>query len=205
MLLNRISPRLAAGIGAAGLTAGAVFAATVYFGGADAGDVTGAAVQQPPQAGGEDFFAGVDGLSEDERDQRREEARKRAEEAQGAAGAAGTARPAEKEEPEEEEESSDEGASGSASGGDTSADADSLNWPALAQCESGGDPTAVNSAGGYYGLYQFSMTTWESVGGSGSPAEAPASEQTMRAKMLYDAVGGNWQSQWPECGRHLHD
>lgn len=206
MLLNRISPRLAAGIGAAGLTAGAVFAATVYFGGADAGEVAGAAVQQPPQAGGEDFFAGVDGLSEDEREQRRAEARKRAEEAQGGAGAAASVRPVKKEEePEEEEESSDEGGSAPAPGGDTSADADSLNWSALAQCESGGDPTAVNSAGGYYGLYQFSMTTWQSVGGSGSPAEAPASEQTMRAKMLYDAVGGNWQSQWPECGRHLHD
>ncbi|MBB4929708.1 uncharacterized protein YabE (DUF348 family) [Lipingzhangella halophila] len=82
-------------------------------------------------------------------------------------------------------------------------EADDLNWAALAECESGGDPTAVNSAGGYYGLYQFSMETWESAGGSGSPAEASSSEQTMRAKKLYNMVDGNWQSQWPECGSNL--
>ncbi|GAA4894047.1 resuscitation-promoting factor [Streptomonospora salina] len=89
--------------------------------------------------------------------------------------------------------------------GDSSAEASSLNWSGLAECESGGDPTAVNSAGGYYGLYQFSMATWQSAGGSGSPAEASASEQTMRAQKLYDMVDGNWQSQWPECGVHLFD
>ena len=94
-----------------------------------------------------------------------------------------------------------DGADGAAPGGA----AGGLNWSALAQCESGGDPTAVNSAGGYYGLYQFSPSTWQSAGGSGSPAEAPASEQTMRAQRLYEMVDGNWQSQWPECGRHLFD
>ncbi|RCV50637.1 G5 domain-containing protein [Marinitenerispora sediminis] len=83
-------------------------------------------------------------------------------------------------------------------------DADSLNWSALAQCESGGDPTAVNPAG-YYGLYQFSLPTWQSAGGSGLPSEASANEQTMRAKTLYNMVNGNWQGQWPECGVHLFD
>lgn len=80
-----------------------------------------------------------------------------------------------------------------------------LDWSGLAQCESGGDPTAVNSAGGYYGLYQFSVTTWESVGGSGLPSEASPGEQTSRAQSLYDTVDGNWQSQWPQCGTHLFD
>ncbi|GAA1758448.1 resuscitation-promoting factor [Streptomonospora arabica] len=87
---------------------------------------------------------------------------------------------------------------------DSSAEAASLNWAALAECESGGDPTATNPAG-YYGLYQFSMATWQSAGGTGNPAEASASEQTMRAQKLYDMVGGNWQGQWPECGVHLFD
>ena len=32
-----------------------------------------------------------------------------------------------------------------------------LNWAALARCESGGNPNAVNPAG-YYGLYQFSIS-----------------------------------------------
>ena len=46
--------------------------------------------------------------------------------------------------------------------------ADGLNWGALAHCESGGNPNAVNPAG-YYGLYQFDLGTWRSVGGSGLP------------------------------------
>ncbi|MFL1379435.1 ubiquitin-like domain-containing protein [Nocardiopsis protaetiae] len=83
--------------------------------------------------------------------------------------------------------------------------AGSLNWAGLAQCESGGNPAAVNSAGGYYGLYQFSIPTWNSVGGTGLPSEASAQEQTQRAQQLYNAVGGNWQSQWPHCGVHLFE
>lgn len=84
-------------------------------------------------------------------------------------------------------------------------EAGSLNWAGLAECESNGNPTAVNSAGGYYGLYQFSTTTWAAVGGSGLPSEASPAEQTQRAQQLYDTVGGHWQSQWPHCGVHLFD
>ncbi|WP_232832293.1 resuscitation-promoting factor [Nocardiopsis sp. FIRDI 009] len=79
-----------------------------------------------------------------------------------------------------------------------------LNWAALAECESGGDPTAVNPAG-YYGLYQFSPSSWSSVGGTGLPSEASAAEQTRRAQQLYADVGGNWRSQWPHCGARLFE
>ncbi|QKD80329.1 resuscitation-promoting factor [Actinomyces marmotae] len=65
----------------------------------------------------------------------------------------------------------------------------------LAQCESGGNPRAVNPAG-YYGLYQFSLETWASVGGTGNPIDASPEEQTMRAKILQRRSG--W-SQWG-CG-----
>lgn len=62
----------------------------------------------------------------------------------------------------------------------------------IAQCESGGNPAAVNPAG-YYGLYQFSISTWQSVGGTGLPSEASVEEQTMRAKMLQAKAGwGQW-------------
>lgn len=88
---------------------------------------------------------------------------------------------------------------------DLGGDVDSLNWAALASCESNGNPAAVNSAGGYYGLYQFGVAAWKSVGGSGLPSDAPADEQTMRAKMLYEQVGGNWQGQWPTCGSRLFE
>jgi hypothetical protein len=79
------------------------------------------------------------------------------------------------------------------------AGADGLNWGALANCESGGNPNAVNPAG-YYGLYQFDVGTWRSVGGSGLPTSASAGEQTYRAKLLYKQRG---RSPWPTCGRLL--
>jgi uncharacterized protein YabE (DUF348 family) len=79
-------------------------------------------------------------------------------------------------------------------------DADSLNWPALARCESGGNPRAVSSSGRYRGLYQFSMSTWRSVGGAGDPIDASPSEQTYRAKVLYNRSGAG---QWPHCGKYL--
>jgi uncharacterized protein YabE (DUF348 family) len=77
---------------------------------------------------------------------------------------------------------------------------DGLNWAALARCESGGNPRAVNPAG-YYGLYQFSLSTWHSVGGSGNPIDASPAEQLKRAKILYAKAGSG---QWG-CGSHLYD
>ncbi|HEX2086493.1 MAG TPA: transglycosylase family protein [Solirubrobacteraceae bacterium] len=68
---------------------------------------------------------------------------------------------------------------------------------AIAQCESGGDPTAVDSTGTYRGKYQFDMQTWASVGGSGDPAAAPEAEQDRRAAILYARAGA---SPWPVCG-----
>jgi uncharacterized protein YabE (DUF348 family) len=89
---------------------------------------------------------------------------------------------------------------GSGGGGSVGGGVDGLNWPALARCESGGNPRAVNPAG-YYGLYQFSIATWRSVGGSGNPVDASPAEQLYRAKLLYKRGGA---AQWG-CGRHLFD
>jgi len=85
-------------------------------------------------------------------------------------------------------------------GGGSVAGVDGLNWASLARCESGGNPRAVNP-NGHYGLYQFSLSTWRSVGGSGNPINASSAEQTYRAKLLYKKAGaGQWS-----CGRHLFD
>ena len=73
-----------------------------------------------------------------------------------------------------------------------------LNWAALAQCESGGNPHMVD--GPYYGLYQFSLGTWRSVGGKGLPSNASSAEQTYRAKLLYAQQG---RAPWPACGHLL--
>lgn len=76
-----------------------------------------------------------------------------------------------------------------------------LNWQGLAACESGGRPDAVDSSGTYGGLYQFDTQTWRNLGGKGRPQDAPAGEQTMRAKKLYVRQGA---SPWPHCGERLH-
>jgi Transglycosylase-like domain/Putative peptidoglycan binding domain len=66
----------------------------------------------------------------------------------------------------------------------------------IAQCESGGDPTAVSSSGEYRGKYQFSRSTWRSMGGDGDPAEATEAEQDRIAGKLYAAQG---TTPWPNC------
>ncbi|MEU1037366.1 ubiquitin-like domain-containing protein [Streptomyces sp. NPDC005907] len=81
------------------------------------------------------------------------------------------------------------------------AGADHLDWAGLAACESGGRPAAVDPSGTYGGLYQFDTRTWQSLGGSGRPQDAPAAEQTFRAKKLYVQRGA---SPWPHCGTRLH-
>jgi uncharacterized protein YabE (DUF348 family) len=92
------------------------------------------------------------------------------------------------------EDSGDDGGSGSTAGAATSG-----VWAKLAQCESGGNP-ATNTGNGYYGLYQFTASTWRSVGGSGLPHEASAAEQTKRAQILQQRAG--W-GQWPACAAKL--
>ncbi|MFD7028056.1 ubiquitin-like domain-containing protein [Streptomyces sp. NPDC059917] len=81
------------------------------------------------------------------------------------------------------------------------AGADGLDWGALAQCESGGRPSATDASGTYGGLYQFDVQTWQSLGGSGRAQEATGAEQTYRAKKLYVQRGA---SPWPHCGRRLY-
>ena len=66
----------------------------------------------------------------------------------------------------------------------------------IAQCESGGDPTAVSADGTYRGKYQFSRDTWRALGGTGDPAAAPEAEQDRLAAKLLAASG---TSPWPNC------
>ena len=84
---------------------------------------------------------------------------------------------------EEPSGSSSDSSSSSSSGSAAISGDDASIWAAIAQCESGGNPS-INTGNGYYGMYQFSLPTWRSVGGTGLPSEASAEEQTMRARML---------------------
>lgn len=67
-----------------------------------------------------------------------------------------------------------------------------VNWDGLAYCESTNNPKAVNNPAGFlstYGLFQFDLPTWQSVGGSGNPGDAGPAEQLKRAKLLYQQRG----------------
>jgi len=67
-----------------------------------------------------------------------------------------------------------------------------VNWDGLAYCESTNNPHAVNNPAGFlstYGLFQFDLPTWATVGGSGNPLDASPEEQLMRAKLLYQSRG----------------
>jgi hypothetical protein len=67
----------------------------------------------------------------------------------------------------------------------------------IAQCESHGNPRAISPGGTYRGKYQFSFSTWASVGGRGDPARASETEQDRRAAKLYSTGG---PGHWPVCG-----
>ena len=95
------------------------------------------------------------------------------------------------------------GSGGSASGGSAGTTGGSAGdddvWAKLAQCESGGNP-ATNTGNGFYGMYQFTLETWQSLGGTGYPHEADAATQTAMAKKLQAQAG--W-GQWPGCADKL--
>jgi hypothetical protein len=77
------------------------------------------------------------------------------------------------------------------------ANADSVNWDAIAQCESSGN-WAINTGNGYYGGLQFSPSTWRANGGSGMPHLASREEQIRVAENTLRTQG---IGAWPTCGK----
>ncbi|MFP5254838.1 MAG: transglycosylase family protein [Acidimicrobiia bacterium] len=75
---------------------------------------------------------------------------------------------------------------------------DPASWDRLAQCESGGN-WAINTGNGYYGGLQFSLSSWQAVGGTGYPHEHSRETQIEMGKRLYHS-GGGW-NHWPACTR----
>jgi len=76
------------------------------------------------------------------------------------------------------------------------AHADSVNWDAVAACESGGN-WSINTGNGYYGGLQFTQSTWSSNGGAGSPHNASREEQIRVAENVLQSQG---IGAWPVCG-----
>lgn len=72
-------------------------------------------------------------------------------------------------------------------------------WYDLAECESGGN-WSIDTGNGYYGGLQFSLATWESVGGTGYPHQHPAATQIEMGRRLQARQG--WGA-WPHCSEEL--
>jgi LysM repeat protein len=79
----------------------------------------------------------------------------------------------------------------------TPAQASTVNWDAIAQCESGGN-WAINSGNGYYGGLQFSQGTWNAYGGQGSASGASRAQQIAVAERVLQGQG---IGAWPVCGK----
>jgi hypothetical protein len=73
----------------------------------------------------------------------------------------------------------------------------SVNWDAIAACESGGN-WSINTGNGYSGGLQFTLGTWRSNGGSGSAHNSSREEQIRVAE---NVLGSQGIRAWPVCGR----
>ena len=73
----------------------------------------------------------------------------------------------------------------------------SVNWDAIASCESGGN-WAISTGNGYSGGLQFTSGTWHANGGSGSANGASREEQIRVAENVLHSQG---IGAWPVCGR----
>ncbi len=72
-------------------------------------------------------------------------------------------------------------------------------WYKLRMCESGNN-YSLNTGNGYYGAYQFALSTWWAIGFTGLPNQASPETQDKAAIELQKISG--WIA-WPQCAGNL--
>ncbi|MEV0809601.1 transglycosylase family protein [Micromonospora sp. NPDC050200] len=80
------------------------------------------------------------------------------------------------------------------------ASAASVNWDAIAQCESGGN-WHINTGNGYYGGLQFSQRTWSGYGGKKYAARADLASRGEQIAIAEKVLDGQGIGAWPTCGK----
>ncbi|WP_306205681.1 LysM peptidoglycan-binding domain-containing protein [Actinoplanes sp. RD1] len=76
----------------------------------------------------------------------------------------------------------------------------SVNWDAVAQCESGGN-WSINTGNGYYGGLQFSRSTWKAYGGGKYASTANKASRSEQIRIAEKVLDGQGIGAWPVCGK----
>ncbi|SDT71771.1 LysM peptidoglycan-binding domain-containing protein [Actinoplanes derwentensis] len=84
--------------------------------------------------------------------------------------------------------------------GPAAAAPDSINWEAIARCESGGN-WGINTGNGYYGGLQFSHGTWRAYGGARYASTANRASKSEQIRIAERVLRGQGIGAWPTCGR----
>ena len=81
------------------------------------------------------------------------------------------------------------------------AQADRVDWDAVAKCESGGN-WSINTGNGAYGGLQIKQSTWAAYGGTGLPSQASQGQQIAVANQILAKQG---PGAWPTCMSRIRD
>ncbi|MFI5890455.1 transglycosylase family protein [Actinoplanes sp. NPDC051513] len=80
------------------------------------------------------------------------------------------------------------------------AQASSVNWDAIAQCESGGN-WSINTGNGFYGGLQFTRGTWKAYGGTKYASTANKASKAEQIRIAEKVLDGQGIGAWPVCGK----
>lgn len=76
----------------------------------------------------------------------------------------------------------------------------SVNWDAIAACESGGN-WSINTGNGYQGGIQFSPSTWLGHGGGEFASGAHLATKDQQIQIAERVLNTQGIGAWPTCGR----
>jgi nucleoid-associated protein YgaU len=82
-----------------------------------------------------------------------------------------------------------------------SASADSVNWTAIANCESSGN-WAADTGNGFYGGLQFTQSTWDAYGGGQYASSANLASEADQITVAESVLAGQGIGAWPVCGAY---
>lgn len=80
-----------------------------------------------------------------------------------------------------------------------SASADSVNWSAIANCESSGN-WSIDTGNGFYGGLQITKSTWDAYGGDQYAAYPNQASEADQIAVAENILAGQGIGAWPVCG-----